>query len=288
MDKYDDKIRKLREKIDEAKKAYDYKKVFLETGRLINLLNKKKNKLLSESKGAMTPEIRRLLNDTQKLLRTHQQNLVLYYDKCMSDENIKKNNKDLSKIRGQYIKFVEKEIKRLSENPAALSDEDKAFLYQLQTKYPKLLSEHKQVLSTRINDEVIKSNTQIWSPIIVLPKAIKLSIQNISACIKDIKNAKDNKEKKKKILDAAKAVGLGIAAPVIFAGKFLLSNWAVILGIYLSNGLIKGLNGMEELINKIPGVNFDVIPDDLAQLFGDAIKNIPGIGDVIDKVTPKR
>ena len=87
MDKYDDKIKKIKEKIDVARNEYDYKTLFLETGRLINLLNKKKNKLLDDSKGVINPQVRQLLNEIQSHLRTHRQNLALYYEKCMSEDN---------------------------------------------------------------------------------------------------------------------------------------------------------------------------------------------------------
>ena len=139
------------------------------------------------------------------------------------------NQIDITPVRGRLIKAYQKEIKKLSKNPYLTEDEKgKLEAYKLELEEETI--KHKIQLSARYKNEFLEKKATPSTIVTTLPKAISLSAKKVATCIKDIKNGKNLKEKLKKTLDTAKALGLLVATPAIYVGKFLVDQWYILAG----------------------------------------------------------
>lgn len=140
------------------------------------------------------------------------------------------NDQSITNTRGRLIAAYRKEINDLLKKEN-LTDEEKEKLSSLKVDLTKEVEKHKIQLSARYSSEFLNKKANPSSIVTVLPNAISLAVNKMKTCIDDIKNAKDNKEKANKRVEALKSAGLLAATPVIYLGKFALDQWYVIAGI---------------------------------------------------------
>ena len=136
---------------------------------------------------------------------------------------------DITTARGRLINAYQKEIKKLSKNPY-LTNEEKGKLEAYQLELDEEVIKHKIQISARYKNEFLEKKATPASTFVILPKAISLSAKKVAACVKDIKNGKNLKGKLKKTLEAGKAIGLFVATPAIYVGKFLVDQWYILAG----------------------------------------------------------
>lgn len=156
----------------------------------------------------------------------------------MEKENLKKEIRD----HGRLIRDIKNDIERLKNNP---NDDTLAILEKLEIRLKEELKKHKELLNKRYKDEFLKSKMGLFSFITKLPKAIGIQIEKIANSMEELKHAKDNEETMKHLEEVLKDSGLLIATPVVFAGKYAVDNWyLILLLILLSNkfGLLNNPN----------------------------------------------
>lgn len=246
------KENKIKESIEEAKQKGNFKEAYNLTGRLLfkykkELIKcKKKNPtLLEDSRIENEQKIERLnnmINDCRsELKKTYNEALKTLRKKEDLDEN--------GKFRKKHINYAEKEIKTLSVNQE-LNDLEKNHLEKLKNEYPKLIEQYKNNLETRTKNNLLKAEQNLTKTVIALPKGCLLNIKKVEACIKDMKNAKTNKEKYSKIINIVKSATGLVATPVTYLTRWSMNSILLItFGISLNKANEK-IKGMLEKNNK--------------------------------------
>ncbi len=102
-------------------------------------------------------------------------------------------------------------------------------LGSLKECYADQLNKHKDNINSRYSSEFIHKKATIPSLITVLPKAVALAVKKVAVCIDERKEAKTNKEKLNKFGKILSSIGQLIATPVIYAGKFVIDHWYLLL-----------------------------------------------------------
>jgi vacuolar-type H+-ATPase subunit I/STV1 len=139
------------------------------------------------------------------------------------------SDKDITAARGRLIERYKKEIKKLL-NKKDLSPEEKENLSIMKEELEKEIGKHKIQLSARYSKEFLNKKAGVLSVVNLLPNAVSIAIDKVKACINDLKNAKDNKEKTQKKFEVLKSVGSLAATPFVYLGKFALDQWYAIAG----------------------------------------------------------
>jgi predicted RNA-binding protein len=197
------------------------------------------------------------------------------------------NAKDVTKIRGRLINAYKKRLNELL-NDNDISEDEKQELETYRAELQEQVYKHKIQLSSRYRSEFIDEKATPSTIFTVLPKSVGIAAKKVKACIDDVKSAKNNKEKRGKIWEVAKSVGLLAATPVIYLGKFALQQWylfaAAIGGKYLydNNSLFrKGVDTVTGTIEQGFNSAKDSINSGLTNL-GDNIKT--EAGHLVDNV----
>ncbi len=130
--------------------------------------------------------------------------------------------------RGRLIDQTKKVIKLL-ENKQDKTDNDIKLLDQYYTMLSQTTFTHKRQISERYKKEFIHGEAKVPDVITTLPKAIGLQARKIATTVNEIKYARGSKAKAAAATNFAKETGLLVATPVIFAGKFLIEHWYLLL-----------------------------------------------------------
>ncbi len=145
---------------------------------------------------------------------------------------------DITAARGRLIRQYKSEIKKLNKKKNLSEDEQKQ-LNKLIVEMQNEINKHKIQLSARYHNEFINKKANIESFATILPNAVKLAVEKVKACMYDVKNASNRKEKINKITESIKSMGLLTATPIVYLGKFALDQWYVFAGaaagVYLYN-----------------------------------------------------
>ena len=145
-----------------------------------------------------------------------------------------------SMFKSEYNEFEEKILNIINNN---LEDVDKMKselyeldenngirdLIELKQDYSNVLKEHRENINTRYKNEFIHKKATIPTIFTVLPKAVALSVKKVVNCIRERKEAKTNKAKFNKFIKTLGAMGQVVATPVIYAGKFVVDHWYLLL-----------------------------------------------------------
>ena len=111
-------------------------------------------------------------------------------------------------------------------------------LIDLRSTYSQELEKHRKNIDQRYKTEFLQKKTNLLSIVTMLPKAIGLSVKKVANCVKQVKVAKENKEKTSKVLSVIKAAGQTAITPVTFIGKFAIDHWyLVVIGAAAALGL---------------------------------------------------
>lgn len=138
-----------------------------------------------------------------------------------------KSNKDITVCRGRLIKALKKEIANIKSGDLSENDEKK--LKELEDYLSEEISSHKDNLSVRYKEEFRKKKATVPAIFTVLPRGVGLAFKKILNCIDELKQAKTNKQRIFGVLDVVKSIGLFAATPFIFAGKFIVKHWYLLL-----------------------------------------------------------
>lgn len=131
----------------------------------------------------------------------------------------------LTRDRGRLISALEKEIDKLSSKEQ-LTEEETKLLESFKNELNSEIHNHRVQLQARYSNEFIRTRGTI-DKIVEIPKNCGLALDATIQCIKELKNAKNNKQKIFRTLELAKQAGVTIATPVIAVGKCLLNYWYV-------------------------------------------------------------
>ena len=130
-------------------------------------------------------------------------------------EVINDNIDDISKLKSELEKIdVNGDIRKIAD---------------IKKCYSEQLKKHKDNINERYSKEFIHKKATIPSLVTVLPKAVALAIKKVAVCIDERKEAKTNKEKFNKIGKIFASIGQLIATPIIYAGKFVIDHWYLLL-----------------------------------------------------------
>ena len=205
------------------------------------------------------------------------------------------NAKDVTKARGRLISAYKKRVNELLKDND-ISPEEKQELETYRAELQEQVYKHKIQLSSRYKSEFIEQKATPTTIFTVLPKSIGLAVKKVKACIDDVKSAKNNKEKRTKIWEVAKNIGLLAATPVIYLGKFALQQWylvaAAIGGKYLydHSSLVKkgvdsvtgtieqGFNNAKESI----GNGIDNVGEDIKNGASNLFENVKDVLQIQD------
>jgi len=216
---------KLIKQIEDARNNGDFKTEYNLIGRLLN----KYKKLLSKVDKMPTKpnfseeqkqELKQKLNE---LIILYRNELKTAYKNAMKNLRAKKQLDENGELRRNYINYIEKEIIDLL-NKTELNSEEEKYLEVLQKEFPQLIDQYKKNLDARMKDNLSKAGTPLVSTMTKLPKGCLLAIKKIEACIKDVRNAKNNKEKTVKIFEVVKASANLLATPVVYLGKWAINS----------------------------------------------------------------
>lgn len=159
------------------------------------------------------------------------ENLIVEIEKIKEELAKYEEAKYTSKItacRGRLINKIQKAINSL-EKKQDKTVEDINRLNEYKDYLNKELFKHKIQLKDRYSKEFIKGEAKVPDVVITLPKGIATQAKKVAATISEIKNANNNKAKAKAMVDFGKESGLLLATPVIFAGKFAMEHWYLLL-----------------------------------------------------------
>ena len=147
-------------------------------------------------------------------------------------EDEKDHRRKATANNGRLIKKIKKEIKKIKEAEEA-DAKDLEALEKLEEMLDEQLEWHKNQLTSRYKYEFRKKPASFAAIITVLPKGVKLQAQRVVNCIRQLKEAKTNKERIFKVLELGKQIGLLAATPVIFTVKFIVKHWYLLLLLLL-------------------------------------------------------
>ncbi len=164
------------------------------------------------------------------------------YLKIMENSN---NNAEITAIRGRIIKKIKNLIKRL-EKKANKTQEEIELIEQLKNGLSIEVGKHKVQLHDRYLNEFIDKDMKFVDNFTMLPRGLSIQVKRVVNSINEIKTAKTFKEKVKGVVNTGKQLGLTVATPVVFAGKFMLEHWYLAL---LAFGLTKAKEAKADNMN---------------------------------------
>ena len=149
------------------------------------------------------------------------------------NEAIKNNDTPkITNLRGRLINKIRKTVTELEKQEDKTQEE-----IDLLKKYiDELVDEtfaHKMNLKERYSEEFLKGEAKIADIFTTLPKGIAIQVKRVVNTISELKNAKNNKARLKALVSFGKQLGLLALTPVIFAGKFAIEHWYLLLLLLL-------------------------------------------------------
>lgn len=259
---------KLKEQIEFAKNNGDFKTEYNLIGRLLNKYKKflsKVNKMpikhnFSEEK---KEELVRKINE---LIFFYRYELRGAYKNAIKKLGGKKNLDENGELRKEYIKYIDEEITNLLKK-SELNTEEKNYLALLEKEFSQLVKQYKINLDNRKKDNLSQTGNNLVSTVIKLPKGCLLAIKKIEVCIKDVRNAKNNKEKTMKIMEVAKASGSLLTTPIVYLGKWAI-NSILLITIGSSLGLTndKFRKFIDNIKTKFNDLNKDIKEENLGKI----------------------
>ncbi len=144
----------------------------------------------------------------------------------------KGNHRNATAKSGRLIRKIKKEIDKI-KNDENVNAKDLEALEKLEILLDDQMEWHKDQLTSRYKNEFRKKPATFAAIITVLPKGIKLQADRVVHCIRQLKEAKTNKERIFKVLELGKQLGLLAATPVIFTVKFIVKHWYLLLLLLL-------------------------------------------------------
>ena len=142
----------------------------------------------------------------------------------------------------QVLAVINSNLDNIEEMKRQLDELDSNYgirsLIDLRSTYSQELEKHRKNIDQRYKTEFLQKKTNLLSIVTMLPKAIGLSVKKVANCVKQVKVAKENKEKTSKVLSVIKAAGQTAITPVTFIGKFAIDHWyLVVIGAAAALGL---------------------------------------------------
>lgn len=186
-----------------------------------------KNILANKKQEDEEPEI-----DTTNLSISEIISILQKEAKDTKNNDQKGNRRKATAKSGRLIKKIKKEIKKIKDEED-VDAKDLEVLEQLEVLLDEQLEWHKEQLTDRYKKEFRKKPATVKAIFTVLPKGIKIQAERVIHCIKQIKEAKTNKERIFKVLELGKQIGLLVATPVIFTVKFIVKHWYLLLLLLL-------------------------------------------------------
>ena len=171
--------------------------------------------------------------------------------KELADCEEAKYTSKITAIRGRVIRKLKNILKLYEKNEYRTDDEQKDY-DKCEEELSENIFKHKIYLKERYSNEFIKGEAKVPDVITTFPKGVKLQVQKVINAINEIKIAKNAKSKVSAVANLGKEIGLLTATPVIFAGKFVIEHWYLLLLLWQGNklGWFKGKKSGSE--NKEP------------------------------------
>ena len=204
--------------------------IFVERGRLLNYYKNNKDRLDAlYNKYDLFMNINNTLNKEENELYT-------IHDKILEIKNFIINNEYINQ-EYELIDLIDKHLENIDEFKIKFHTYgDSNGLNSLASAkeiYIEELKKHKGNIEERYSNEFIHRKTKLISSwFTMLPKAVGLAIEKVKTCIKEKKEAKENLaiiNKKKKVL---KAIGQVVATPFVYAGKYVIDHWYLLLLLF--------------------------------------------------------
>ncbi len=130
--------------------------------------------------------------------------------------------------RGRLIRLIKKLINKLRSNPNP-TEADKQKLEEAENLLNDELFKHEIQLKERYKTEFIDKDAKVPDVVTTFPKGVALQVKRLANSINEVKNAKGVKGKSIAIKNAFKDLGLLVATPIYFAGKFIIEHWYLLL-----------------------------------------------------------
>jgi hypothetical protein len=137
----------------------------------------------------------------------------------------------ITSYRGKIINKLKKIVAYLESKKEKTQEEIDA-LNRYNDELGEALFKHKIQLKSRYNEEFIHGHAKVPDVITTLPKGVALQVKKLANAINEIKNAKGAKAKTIAMTNFVKEAGLLAATPAIFAGKFAIEHWYLILLLF--------------------------------------------------------
>lgn len=212
------KIVELYQSLQEAIDKKDLKQETAARGRLIKALKKEQKNIKNSFKDIETlarlgveasKDEASIDNIRQILEEDENKNLYLYFKTKLID---------LETFLNEYQKVIEdEEIKKLFFLDNALTDQ---------------IRNQRENLDKRFSKEFLDNKSKLTSIFTELPNAISLSIQKIANSIEELKQSKNQRRKMNSIKNVMKDVMYLVGTPIVFTGKYLVSNWYTLFMAY--------------------------------------------------------
>lgn len=205
------KITELYNKLHDAIESGNLKQETIARGRLIKILKKEQNNINSSFKD---------IEVLEKIgIELSKENISLENIKKILEE---KENKNLY----LYFKDYFNDTKALCDvYKKLLEDEDIQRLFFLSNALSEQLKEHRENLDKRFSSEFLEKRSRLTSIFTELPNAIGLSIKKLNNSINELSAAKTQRRKLASIKQIAKDSAKVVSTPVLFTGKYVMSNW---------------------------------------------------------------
>ena len=130
--------------------------------------------------------------------------------------------------RGRLIREL-KSLRNLLLKEKNLTEKGQKLLDQINLSLSQELFEHKIQLNERYSKEFVHGEAKVPDLVTTLPKGLALQTKKIANTINQIKTANTTKAKFSGLAEFGKDLGLLVATPVIFAGKFVIEHWYLLL-----------------------------------------------------------
>lgn len=210
------------ERLNEAIASGDLKAITVARGRLIKKLQYNKKAIdaeyakveslvklakLLEKENPSIEEIKSLVDNDEILKLCFSKNFASFEDFKLAFQNLYNN------LEVQQIIFLND----------ALAKE---------------LKKHDSVLNERYSKEFLDKKGNLASLVTVLPNAVSLSIQKLCNSIRELKESKTKRQKMARVGNIMKDSLKVLGTPVIYAGKFAISNW---YSLYMAYQTISGI-----------------------------------------------
>ena len=193
------------------------------------------------ARGRLIQYIKSNIKELQDLYDKYDMYMTVY--EVINNDEDKKDKINYIKnliYKNSYTPFEEKLLNIINSNIDDIDKMKKEFndldenngikeLIELRETHAKELEKHRKNIDQRYRDEFIKKKTNLLSVVTMLPKAVGLACKKVATCVKEVKQAKTNKEKLNKIFAVFKASGQVLATPIIFTGKFIVDHWYLLL-----------------------------------------------------------